>query len=183
MKTEINLRPRAFVVSREFYWPRVLGTLAGLLLILAVAGGSVLLYLYQVNLEAETALLRGNVEQLRVEAAPIAAIEEELRSFKDRAQLKDRLIGSSSLSWSGMLQEVDDLAERGAIDLEHLAGSAGGGIVIRGNGLTMRGVAAFLQDLEKLNFLRDVVHLFISLNTMDRFGFEAKASLTDGGSK
>lgn len=183
MKTEINLRPREFIVSREFYWPRVLGTLGGLLVILVLVGGSVLLYLYQVNREAEIYLLRGNVGQLRVEVAPIAAMEEEIRSLKNRAQLKERLIGSTSFSWSGILQEIDDLAERDAIELDFLANSADGGIIIRGNGLTMRSVAAFLQDLSRLDYFHDVVHQFIALNTTNRFGFEAKANLTDRGLK
>ena len=38
MKTEINLRTREFVIAREFYWPRLLATLAVIALVVFLVG-------------------------------------------------------------------------------------------------------------------------------------------------
>ncbi len=180
MKTEINLRSKEFAIAKEFYWPRVLTTLTVIVLLATLAGGTLFLYLYEVNLESEISAMASKKDELEIKVKPVEQIEADIRSMKARSTLKIDL-QKQVVPWSAYMAEIDAVAVAGGINIETLNCPTNGQVSIRGWSRSMRRVAAYTQELEELEFLQGV--RFTNMNTSeDRINFDITAPILDGGS-
>ncbi|HHX86758.1 MAG TPA: hypothetical protein GX693_01110 [Firmicutes bacterium] len=179
MKTEINLRTREFVVSREFYWPRLAVTVAGVVLLFAAAVGSVLIYIYVYNLKHELVYLAGREEELQIKAAPVIELEQAINRVKQDAVLEKEL-RQSITPWSAYLREIKEAAGEG-VRVTQVAASADGKMSITGQGATLRDIAVYIQSLKTLDYLSQVTIGYINLEQGERLGFALSATSSTGG--
>lgn len=179
MKTEINLRTREFVVSREFYWPRLAVTIAGVLLLFAAAVGSVLVYLHIYNLQHDLVYLAGRAEELKLKAAPVIELEQAINRVKQNAALEKELLKTVT-PWSGYLREIKEAAGEG-VRVTQVAAPADGKVTITGQGATLKDIAVYIQSLKTLDFLSQVTIGYINLDQGERFGFALSAISSTGG--
>lgn len=179
LKTEINLRTREFVISREFYWPRLAVTIAVILLLSATAVGVFLSYLYIYNLQNDLVYLSGRAEELKLKAAPVIELEQSIDQIKQKAALRQRLLETVT-PWSDYLKRIKAAAGK-EITVAQVAASGEGKINITGQGATLRDIATYIQDLQDLDFLSQVTIGHISLEKENRFGFVLNAISSTGG--
>ncbi|HPU00482.1 MAG: hypothetical protein GX866_02760 [Firmicutes bacterium] len=180
MKTEINLRTREFVIAREFYWPRLLATLAVIALVVFLVGGTLFLYLYQVQLSIENNNLAQERALLEQQVAPLAELEARLKALEERTAIAEEL-GKRAWLWSGDFRLILNLAHDRGLKLLHLSFFSDGKVRMRGESGSMRQVALFLQDLAREESYDSAVYRYMAYPRNDRFDFEIEVTITFKG--
>lgn len=180
MKTAINLRTREFVIAREFYWPRLLITLAIILVVTLFLGGSVFVYLYRVHLEVETKDLLQDKAVLQKEVAPLKELEAKIGDLEKREKLGDAL-EEESITWSGLFETIYKLARANELQLTSITAAPEGNTNIRGESPSMRYIALFMQDLEEKQEGAAAVYRYMNYAKDGRFAFELELKMDDAG--
>lgn len=179
MKTEINLRTREFVIAREFYWPRLMITLALILLVVLILGGSIFVYLYQMRLEVESKTLAQDKVALQKEAAPLEELELKISDLEKREKLAHSL-ESELEGWSGDFEKIYRQAGKDELEISSLETTPEGRVIIRGESKRMQRIVRFEQNLARMGaaFCR-----FISFPVEEEFGYEIELNMSaaDGG--
>lgn len=178
MKTEINLRTREFVKSKEFYWPRVIVTLLALLLPAMIISGVLFAYHYRSNLQNELAYLAFRQDELRNKAAPLERMEAEIAAVQARASLLEDL-SKDLIPWSGYLRTIEQAAREGT-SISRVALAGDGTLVITGRGRTMEGAAIYVQDLNRLEFIGEAAFAYLNYE-QEGFAFTLGANIATGG--
>lgn len=177
MKTEINLRTREFVKSKEFYWPRVIVTLLALLLPAMIILSVLFAYLYRSNLQNELAYLAIRQDELRIRVAPLERMEAEIGAVQARATLLEDL--SKELTpWSDYLRAIEQTAGERA-RLSQLAFAGDGTVMIAGRGRSMEDVAVYVQDLNRLEFVGEAAFAYLNYE-QEGFAFTLGANIATG---
>ncbi len=179
MKTEINLRPHEFVTSREFYWPRLVRTIAAVLLLFSLAVGSVLGYLYMVNLRNDLVNLAGTRDELKLKAAPVIQLEQAIERVSQGVALEKSFLGTVT-PWSRYLQKIKSAAGK-EIRVVQMSATVEGKITVDGQAENLKDIAIYAQNLENLDFLSQVAITQISLGKENRLAFVLNAVSTTGG--
>lgn len=180
MKTEINLRTREFTIARELYWPRLLATLAVIVLVVILVGGSVIVYLYQMQLAVENKNLAQEQALLEKQAAPLDELEARIKDLEKRAALADE-IEKKAQPWSDNFRLFLNLARDNDLQTSYLSASPEGMVVIRGVKGTMRQVAFFVQDLAREMEGAVAVHRYVGYRKDNKFDFEVELTTTVAG--
>ncbi|HHW74493.1 MAG TPA: hypothetical protein GX744_04475 [Firmicutes bacterium] len=180
MKTAINLRTREFVIAREFYWPRLLITIAIILLIALFLSGSVSIYLYQAHLVVELERLVQDKNVLQSQVAPLEELEARISDLEDRKSLISDL--ESKLNhWSGPFGKVYEVASEYDFKLTSLSTASKGKLIIRGEGPTMRRIADFKQALVEEQIGEAAVHRHMTYGKQFSCEIELTLPSADGG--
>ena len=177
MKREINLRTREFVIAREFYWPRLVITLALVLLVLLLLGGSVFVHLYKMRLVVDATTLSQDKRVLQKQVAPLVELEAKIDDLEKREQLAHSLEGEHR-AWSGDFGAFYRLAEKEGLQLTAVAAAPGEIIILQGESKLMRPIINFEQSLARQQD-GDASYRFIVFPSGDRFSFEIE--LNEGG--
>lgn len=179
MKTEVNLRTRKFVIAREFYWPRLMITLALVLLVTLLLGGSVFVHLYQMRLEVESKTLAQDKAALQKEAAPLEKLELKISDLEKREKLAHSLEGELE-GWSGDFGKIYRQAGKDELQLSSLETTPEGRVIIRGESKRMQRIVSFEQNLARMG---TAFYRFISFPVEEGFGFEIELNMSadDGG--
>jgi len=173
VKREINLRPKEFVISREFYLPRLLLILGSLFLFLAVFGGAGFLYLYQLDMKSELSSLEGRERELEERLAPMKEMEQEIEMIQNRENFRDEFF-EERVAWSSHLQEVYQVAGENNSSISRFNAPHPDEIVITGESESMQDVVELSYELDKLDFLTRVFYeSFVSSDAGYDFTIEA----------
>ncbi len=178
MKTEINLRTREFVKSREFYWPRVIITLLTIVVLTTVIVGAVFAYLYHYSLHNELAYLTGRQDELQTRVAPIEQMEAEISAVQSRAALFEDLSQTVTI-WSDYLQVIERTTGLWT-SADQITVAGDGTTVIKGRGRSMEGIAVYVQDLNRLDFVSRASFAYLNYEQGD-FSFTLGATIITGG--
>lgn len=182
MKTAINLRTREFVIAREFYWPRLLITLAIILVVTLFLGGSVFVYLYRIHLEVETKDLLQEKRDLAIAVAPLEELEMKISDLEKREKLIHSL-EEELITWSGPLEMIYAQAQKNDLALTSIAAAPEGKVSIRGESPAMRKIALFIEDLEEkqAGATANYRHMNYAQNKSFTFEVELQMDLAAGG--
>lgn len=180
MKTEINLRTREFTIAREFYWPRLLATLALIGMLAIIVGGSVFVYLYQMQLAVENRNLDQEQLSLQQQVAPLEELEARIKDLEKRAAIVEEF-EKKVQPWSGNFRMILNMAQGNGLQASYLSCSPEGLVRIRGESNSMRQVALFMQDLSGAVEDAIAVHRYMSYPQNDKFGFEVEFMTTVAG--
>lgn len=180
MKTEINLRTREFAVTREFYWPRLLRTLAVILLVVLFLGGSLFVYLYQMQLAVANNYLAQEKASLQARVAPVEEMEAKIRDLEQRESLSGNLL-KDVISRSAYFRRINRIARDSNLRTSALEASGGGLIRVSGNSETMRQVALFMQALEAEENISSAVYKNMTFVEDDRIDYVLELLLPGGG--
>ncbi len=180
MKTEINLRTREFTITREFYLPRLLTTLAVVLLLALLLGGSLFVYLYGMQLEVDHNYLLQEKTALLNSVAPIEEIELKTADLEKREKLA-QVLSEEILPWSAHFKTIKRIAEENSLGITSLAAAGGGGVQITGVSPSMRNITLFLQALAANMDSSEAVCKYINYAGEGTFKYEIELLLTTGG--
>jgi Tfp pilus assembly protein PilN len=180
MKTEINLRTREFTIAREFYWPRLLVTLAAIGLVVIIVGGSVFVYLYQMQLSVENRNLAQEQASLQQQVAPLEELEARLKELEKRAAIVEGF-EEEIQPWSANFQLILNLALDNGLEATHLSASPEGEVLIKGRNGSMRQVALFVQDLAREMEGNIAVHRSMGYRQNEGFKFEVELTTNVAG--
>ncbi len=176
MKRQIDLRPREFVVAREFYFPRVLLIVAVILLVTAVAGGFGYLYVEKVETERELSRLTAEREEMQEQLEPLEEMERTLEEIEQRESLREEF-EERRIAWSRYLTRILDVSG-GETQVNQVSASReGGGVSLSGRSDSMEEVALFVQDLEDMEFLEGASYESIVKEGEEEYSFSIVAVL------
>jgi hypothetical protein len=181
MKTEINLRTREFTIAREFYWPRVLATLAVLGVFVLFLGGSVFIYLFKLQLGIENKNLYQEKIALELEIAPLNELEAKVINLEKRAILYG-LLEKSVIPWSQNFNIIFHLADANGLRANVMFANAEGNVQIEGKSATMRQVSLFTQALAAEQNSSSALHKIIAYNDKEnQFDYGVAVTIVPGG--
>ena len=180
MKTEINLRTREFTITQEFYWPRLLGTLAAILIVALILGGSVFVYLYQMQLDVEKNYLTQEKMSYEASVAPIVEMEGKIAGLEKREKLAGQLL-TDRAPWSEHFSAIRRIAAENGVYASALNSSGGDRIRIRGYSDTMRQISLFLQALAADEISSAAIYKYMTYSKDSGFNYEIELILASGG--
>lgn len=180
MKTEINLRTREFTITREFYWPRLLTTLAVIALLVLILGGSVFVYLYQMQLSVENNYLTQERASLQNKVAPIVEMEGKIAGLEKREKLAGLLLTDRS-PWSEHFNMIRRIAGECGVRTTSLSSAGADRVRITGFSDSMRQISIFLQALAADEKSSSAAYKFMTLTRDSGFNFEIELVLATGG--
>ncbi len=180
MKTEINLRTREFAVNREFYWPRLLRALAVILLVVLFIGGSLFVYLYQMQLTVANNYLTQEKTSLQAKVAPVEEMEAMIRDLENRERLSGNLL-KGVFSRAAYFGKINDIAKGSGLRTTSLESSNSELIRVSGNSETMRQVALFMQALEEEDIFGAAVYKNMTFVEDKRIDYVLELILSGGG--
>jgi Tfp pilus assembly protein PilN len=146
MKTEINLRTREFTITRELYWPRLLVTLAVIVLIALFLGGSIFIYLYQMQLAVEIRNLAQEKATLQTRVTPLEELETKIRAIEKRERLA-QIFENAIHPWSDHFRMIYRIAGEYGLRVTSLSTTSEGKVIIKGESASMRQISLFMQAL------------------------------------
>ena len=180
MKTEINLRPREFTIAREFYWPRVLATLAVIGLVALFLGGSIFIYLYQMQLAGENKNLIQEKTSLQTRVAPLEELEAKIIDLEKREKLATTLENGVH-PWSSHFRMIYQVAQKNGLRVSSLSTATEKKVIIKGESASMRQIAFFMQALVREQGGGLAVHRYMTYPQNNQFAYEIELTPTVGG--
>ena len=180
MKTEINLRTREFAITREFYLPRLLTTLAAVLILALFLGGSVFVYLYRMQLEVEHNYLTQEKASLQANVAPIEEMELKTADLKKREKLAAEL-SKELVPWSARFWAIKRTADENSLTVTSLAAPGGGRIQVVGSSPSMRHTSLFMQALAANEENSGASYSYINYAGEGTYRYEIEVVLAAGG--
>ena len=180
MKKEINLRTREFAITREFYWPRLLATLAVIALLALLIGGSVFVYIYQMQLDVEKKYLMQEKASLQTSVAPVVELESKIAGLEKREKLAGLLL-TDRAPWSEHFNTIRRIAGECGVHAASLRSSGGDRVRISGSSDTMRQISLFLQALEADERNSAAVYKHMTYTQDSQFNYEIELVLATGG--
>lgn len=178
MKTEINLRTREFIITREFYWPRLLITLGVVALVAIFLGGSIFIYLYKMQLTLETKNLTQEKINLQARVAPLEELEIKINDLEKREKLADALMGET-YPWSDHFRMIYHVAEANRLRATALMVVSDNMVLVRGESPSMRQIALLMQDLVEEQGGGFAIHKYMNYPKNNRSIFEIELTLSD----
>ncbi len=180
MKTEIDLRPREYMLAWYKRRRRPL-----LVLIAVIAAASILLCtaLCEKHLERSAAAnrrLRQANALLAEEAAPLMRLEADIAILKEKAALEEAL-RRQQIPWSDILRRAEAALPEG-LYLSSFSAGGQGRLTITGRGQAMPQVASFSQALSALGYFSSVTVSRIEREAEGsyRFVFEVELMIAGG---
>ncbi len=181
MKSEINLRTREFTISREFYLPRFLATLAVIGLLAIILGGTVFILVYQMKLGIDHEALLQEKAALQATVAPLEEIEAKIRDLERRESLMGSL-ESSLPPWSLSFKKIYSIAGENGPSAKILDTGTEGLLRIEGESPSLRQIALFAQALEKDTEGSVAVHKYMSYYSKNNiFTYQIELTMANGG--
>lgn len=181
MKNEINLRTREYEISRGFYLPRFLSTLAVVLLLALLVGGTLSVYLYQVKLRSVNEALLQEKAELQLAVAPLDQLEAQIAKLASLENLL-KALESDFPPWSASYREIFRIAAATGPQVKTLSAGSGGVINIDGESPTMKEVALFTQALEQVPGGIAAQHRSMTYPSGgDRFHYDLELRFVNGG--
>ncbi len=180
MKKEINLRTREFTITREFYWPRLLTTLAVIALLVLIVGGSIFAYLYQMRLSVENNYLTQEKTSLQNRVAPIIEMENKIAGLEKREKLAGLLL-TDRAPWSEHFNTIRRIAGECGVRTTSLSNADMNRIRITGFSDSMRQISIFMQALADDEKSSSAAYKFMTLTKDSGFNYEIELVLKTGG--
>ena len=180
MKQEINLRTREFTITREFYWPRLLITLAVIAAVVLLVGGSILVYIYRMQLETQNNYLTQESASLQARVIPLEEMEAKTRDLEKREKLAAELAGGQ-IPYSDYFKMIRRIARECAVETTSLGASGRERIRISGSGGSMSDILLFMQALEAANEGSEALYQQISYGGDEKYRYDIELILEAGG--
>ncbi len=175
MKSEINLRTREFVASREFNWSRVLATIIALVLIFLLLAGPVMISLYRIHLTAGVNRLSELKRQKEAQAEKAEELGARISALEKVAALKMEL-QQQAIPWAERVALLDSIAAVESMAIQEIKGSGDGNISLAGSASRMRDIGRFILTLEKEDCLTGVYFTSIALESdTQRYHYQIRA--------
>ncbi len=180
MKNEINLRTREFTITREFYLPRLLVAIAVVFLVTLVLGGSIFIYLYQMQLAVEINNLAQERASLQALVNPLEELERKISDIEKRESL-DEYFQSNAPPWSGCFKMIYRIAGENGVQITHLSTGSEGKVIIRGESVHIHYIPLFMQALVANQGGGVAIHKHMRYPQNDQFGCEIELTVPSGG--
>lgn len=181
VKTEINLRTREFTITREFYWPRLLITLTVIAVAVLLLGGSLFVYLYQMQLEVENNYLSQEKSSLQARVEPVLEMEAKTRDLEEREKLAGALL-KDIFPCSAHFRKINGIVQGYDLKATSLIASGKDRVRISGFSESMQQISLFMQALEEDEATGTAVYKYMTFaREHNIFRYEIELVLASGG--
>jgi len=175
MKSEINLITPEFKEASQISWPRTVGMIAAVVLIVSIVGVAIFLPSRIYSVESDVETLEERIEDKQKAYREYYEIKDKIEVIEHRYNVGQQLkaLQTPFSDYLGTMKGVSN----GEVTILHIDIDEDKEVEIEGRGTSLQNIALYLRDMDDLEFLSLVYHSYMEMEEEDAFEFEATARM------